>query len=71
LISEDNNKKLNEQINKLKYDFFGTSEVILHSRDIRKCDKAFKILFDLNVKENFYNRLNKILTEIDFQIISV
>ena len=71
LISEDNNKKLSKEIDKFKNDFFWTSEVILHSRDIRKCDKAFKILFNLKIKEEFYNRLNKVLTEIDFEVISI
>lgn len=71
LISEDEGKKLSEQINALKYDFFWTTEVILHSRDIRKCDKAFQILFDLKVKEEFYNRLNQVITNIDFKIISI
>jgi len=71
LISEDEDKKLNNQINKLKIDFFWTTEVILHSRDIRKCDKAFKILFDLKVKENFYDRLELILKNINFEIISI
>lgn len=71
LISEDENKKLNEQINSLKYDFFWTTEVILHSRDIRKCDKAFKILFDLKIKEEFYIRLNKVIENIDFKMISI
>lgn len=71
LISEDQYKFISEQVQSLKYDFFGTNEVILHSRDIRKCDKAFQILFDLKVKENFYARLNQIMKEGDFQIIAV
>jgi hypothetical protein len=71
LISEDQYKIISEQVQSLKYDFFGTNEVILHSRDIRKCDKAFQILFDLKVKENFYTRLNQIMKEGDFQIIAV
>jgi hypothetical protein len=71
LISDEENKKLNEQVNKLKIDFFWTTEVILHSRDIRKCEKAFKILFDLEIKEKFYDRLNQVIKDIDFQIISI
>lgn len=71
LMSEDQYKIISEQVQSLKYDFFGTNEVILHSRDIRKCDKAFQILFDLKVKESFYARLNQIMKEGDFQIIAV
>ncbi len=71
LISEDAYRKVSNQVQALKYDFFGTHEVILHSRDIRKCDKAFQILFDLDVKKDFYSRLNSIISEGDFQIIAV
>lgn len=71
LISEEENKKLNEQINLLKWYFFWSTDVILHSRDIRKCDKEFKILFNLNIKEEFYNKLNKIISDTDFKIISI
>lgn len=43
--------------------FGGTTGVILHSRDIRKCEKAFVTLFDLEVKQKFYNEINSILGE--------
>ena len=33
----------------------------MHSRDIRKCQRGFEILFDLDVKKNFYERINTIL----------
>ena len=71
LISETEYKKMIEQVHALKHDFFWSHEVILHSRDIRKCDKAFSILFDLRVKEDFYKRLNKIIWEWEFQIIAI
>jgi hypothetical protein len=71
LISEVEYKKITEQVQTLKYDFFSTHEVILHSRDIRKCDKAFSILFDLKVKEDFYKRLNKVIWEWNFEIIAI
>jgi len=58
-----------EEINQLKIKYFGTDQVILHSRDIRKCEGAFKILFDLEVKENFYKDLNAILNSTKFRII--
>src|SRR3989338_11639424 len=53
-------------INGLKREFFNTTEVILHSRDIRKCDGAFQILFNLELKKKFYERLNAIISEVDF-----
>lgn len=38
---------------------------ILHSRDIRKCDKEFKILFDLDIKKQFYEDLYAIMGQKD------
>lgn len=70
LISEIENEKLNKKIIKLKKRFFNTDKVILHSRNIRKCEHHFSIFFDLKIKESFYNELNNIITETDFIIIS-
>lgn len=47
----------------LKKKYWGNKVVILHSRDIRKCDKEFKILFDLDVKKRFYEDIDAILGE--------
>ncbi len=71
LISDSEYIKLSERINILKQNIFGSSGIILHSTDIRKCDKGFAVLFDLKLKESFYKELNSIMTEIDFKIISV
>lgn len=59
------------KMSEFKNDFFGTDEVILHSRDIRKCEGHFKILFDENVKKKFYKRLNQIISDTQFSIIAV
>src|SRR3989344_3722081 len=71
LFEEQEFSKVKEEIMKFKLEFFKTEEVILHSRDIRKCDGAFQILFDLELKKRFYERLNKILESSKFTIISV
>lgn len=59
------------EINAFKREFFGTESVILHSREIRKCEGVFQVLFDLEVKKRFYEKLNKILSTAQFTIISV
>ena len=49
-------KKVNafkKAIDELKIEFWNTTEVILHSRDIRKCEKHFDILFNDDVKKRF------------------
>lgn len=69
LISEVEYLKLNSKLNFFKREFFNTDEVILHSNDIRRIKEPFQILFDLKLKENFYKKLNKIITEVDYKII--
>ena len=70
IIDEENYNKLCDQINKFKLKYFNSTEVILHSRDIRKCDGPFSILFDLKVKENFYRDLNSIITDSCFVLVA-
>jgi len=61
--------KIKSEIDNFKTEFFQSTNIILHSRDIRKCEGAFQILFDLKIKEKFYGNLNKILKNSDFHII--
>lgn len=58
------------EINKFKFKYFKTKEVILHSREIRKCEGPFQILFNLELKASFYSDLNKIIENAEFTIIS-
>lgn len=66
LISENDLIKLEKEIKEFKIKYFKSENVILHSSDIRKCDKEFQVLFDLEVKKNFYNDLNMILKNSNF-----
>lgn len=70
LISDTEYKKLEQSIIDMKTSLFETNDVILHSRDIRKCEWYFSKLFDLNFKKDFYSRLNQTIEETNFQIIS-
>lgn len=61
-------KKINglkSSIDGLKKEFWNDTNVILHSRDIRKCEKQFRILFDNYIKQRFYSYVNKILAQRD------
>lgn len=69
LIREDHLKTIEDNINLFKQKFFKTINVVLHSRDIRKCEGAFQILFDLDIKAEFYKDLNAILQECEYLII--
>lgn len=61
--------EIEARVNSFKQKYFGTTHVVLHSRDIRKCEGAFQILFDLQIKERFYRDLNLILDQSDYCLI--
>ena len=61
IISKEQLEMVTDKVNSLKREFWGDRKVILHSRDIRKCQNGFEILFDLEVKRRFYERINEIL----------
>lgn len=62
-------KEIKSRIDSFKQKYFGTTQVILHSRDIRKCESVFQILFDLKLKEQFYKDLNLILEESNYCLL--
>ena len=70
LISEKDYLTVDSVMDSSKMKYWDNSNVILHSRDIRKCNNEFKILFDLKVKERFYEDINHILTSSNYKIIS-
>jgi len=69
LIREDKLLELETSINNFKTKYFKTTDVILHSREIRKNEGAFQILFDIELKKSFYKDLNEIISAASFIII--
>jgi Protein of unknown function (DUF3800) len=70
LIKENNYELIRQSMNQLKSTIWGGKDVIFHSRDIRKCEKEFQKLFDLDLKKKFYEELNKIIAESSYIIIA-
>lgn len=69
VVQDDALITFENEIHALKMEFFKGEDVILHSRDIRKCEGPFQILFDLEIKARFYERLNAIIANTPFTII--
>lgn len=61
VVSEEQDMLLSEKVNALKERIWHNTNIILHSRDIRKCQNGFEVLFDLNVKKLFLDGVNEIL----------
>lgn len=61
----------NKKVNDLKIKYFNSTEVILHSRDVRKQEtKPFLILRQKEVRENFYQDLNNLITNLYLTVIT-
>ena len=69
ILSEAQLQMLTTQIDDLKKEFWEDRKIILHSRDIRKCQNGFEILFNLETKQAFYERINHILGQDIYTII--
>ncbi len=69
LVSLENRKKLEAEFNALKREFWGNENVIIHSREIRRCKNDFINLLDLEIKTRFYERINTILSHNETYIV--
>ena len=70
LTSEKDYAEIISKMNELKLKIWGHEKIILHSRDIRKCDNEFFVLLDLATKNNFYTHLNKIIIKSPFTVVA-
>ncbi len=69
IMSQEQLDLMTAKINALKKEFWGDKKIILHSRDIRKCQNGFEVLFDMDVKQQFYKQINEILKAKTYVII--
>ena len=70
VISSENDEILNDGFNKVKQAIWKSGRVIFHSRDIRKCEKEFKYLFNLELKAEFYKKLDHVISSCDYKIVA-
>lgn len=70
LLSDNEYENLNHSFNAIKSNLWGNKSVIFHSRDIRKCEKEFSVLFDLEKKKWFYDHLNAAMEACHYTIIA-
>lgn len=69
LVRDDVVQHIETQVQTLKREFWGDRQIILHSRDIRKCQNGFEVLFDLDVKRRFYEAVNQLLGQRGVYVI--
>lgn len=59
----------NAKIDAFKIRYFNNSNVILHSREIRKCESPFNILLNSKTKQNFYTNLDNLISNLPFTVL--
>lgn len=69
LVPGDKLNDLEESVKAFKREFFNDEGVIIHSRDIRKQEKAYSILQYPEIREKFYDGINAILGKHDAYVI--
>lgn len=62
--------KVTPTVNQLKMDYFSHEAIILHSRDIRKAQGDFGFLTNPEKRKEFVERINKMMTELDYTLIA-
>ena len=70
ICRQDAYEVIRRSMNGIKQRYWQTNHVLFHSRNIRKCEKEFQILFDLDIKRNFYNDINQLITNSNYNIIA-
>ena len=63
LVSENKLSDFENEINSIKREFWNDENVIFHSREIRKHQKRFVNLNDTTIKNQFYTRINNLLSQ--------
>ena len=69
LVPADKLEALEAAVNSFKREFFDNESIIIHSRDIRKQEKAYSILQYPEVRNRFYEGINNILGQSDVYVI--
>lgn len=62
-------RRIAPAVNELKMEYFGHENIIMHSRDIRKAQKDFGFLTNTNKRNEFYARINRIMSESKYDLI--
>jgi oligoribonuclease NrnB/cAMP/cGMP phosphodiesterase (DHH superfamily) len=65
-----NKEVLEPTVKKFKRSFFGTEEVILHTREVVRNLGYFKCLEKTEMRTKFYNEINLLMDELDYTVVA-
>lgn len=66
----DYQQNIKAKIDAFKIRYFNKTDIILHSREIRKCESSFNILLNKNTKQGFYTDLNNLMSNLPYTILA-
>ncbi|MEZ5357361.1 MAG: DUF3800 domain-containing protein [Candidatus Zixiibacteriota bacterium] len=69
IISEQALIEMEAKISKIKIEYFKSTAVIFHSREIRRCEGVFQVLFDRKIRDEFIKAMNELLAESHYCLI--
>lgn len=58
------------KIDAFKIRYFNKTDIILHSREIRKCEPPFNILLNKNTKQSFYIDIDNLMSGLSYTILA-
>ncbi len=67
---DDYSKNVQTKLDQFKIKYFGKTDIILRSYDIRKQKNDFARLVDKKLREQFYSDLNECLRSLNFTVIA-
>ncbi len=70
IIDDTYLEQLDKKVDEFKLDLFGTKEIILHTADISRNKNGFEKLKDRDFRERFFNELNVLMSELEYNIIA-
>jgi len=68
--SEHEEKVLAPSLDKLKKDIFGNNKIVLHLAEYTRDGKGYEKLRDKDLRGQFYTGLNKIIKEVEFNLLA-
>ena len=70
LLSQEDYSRFQLCFGGLKNHFFGSKKICFHSRDIRKWQNGFEILMNPTVREDFYGKVNAMMSQQHYTVFA-
>ena len=70
IIDDNYISTLNKKVDMFKQELFGSTDIILHTADISRNKNGFEKLKDTKFRNNFFEKLNVLMSELEYSIVA-